>query len=408
MLDWVDRAAAPAQPRTDRSAAELVRVLDEAGRFAELGLSLERGRVLVEAVYAKCGLPLEGVVRPVVAAAAPEVEPEALQFRAAAEIEPIKAVLMRWPFDWASQRVRYSEMVDALSGSGALIYMWTNNQSQQDAAKTYLSNQGVGAGHVRWVIEETSTVWIRDYGPNFLHEIGGDGWGLVDFHYYNNRPKDDDTPLFVAGATNAPVMNRQSGAKLLYTEGGNLNHDRLGTVTYSQRTYERNSGVAHSVVDQRIMSAFAATQAIVPEDPSLDGTGHIDMFTKIVDESTVLVAQYDSDERDYQVCEDAATLFANSTNGAGDPWNVVRIWQPDVYYVLFIFPVVRTYTNSLIVNDEVILPTYGIGYDASAVALHEALLPGKTIHSVDAQVIIESGGAWHCVTMEFADPANPD
>ncbi len=407
MLRWVERAEPVVQPRSNRSALELVAVLDRAGRFEELGLTLEQGRQLVESVYRRFGLPLE---RADLAVAARSDFPgdDAIEFRAATEIEAIQAVLMRWPFDWASQRTPYSEMVDGLSNSGALIYMWTNTQSQQDGARSYLENRSVPTDHIRWVIEETSTVWIRDYGPNFLHEVGGDGWGLADFHYYNNRPKDDDTPLFVAAATGVPVMNRQSGSKVVYTEGGNLNHDRLGTVTYSERTYSNNQGVDPSVIDQRIRSAFSASQSIVPEDPSLDGTGHIDMFTKIVNENTILVGEYDLGENDYQVLEDAAALFAGSTNGAGDPWNVVRIWQPDVYYVFFIFPVVRTYTNSLIVNDQVLLPTYNLSYDATAVAIHEALMPGKTVHSIDARNIIESGGAWHCVTMEFADPTNPD
>lgn len=407
MLRWVQRADPIVQPRSNRSAAELVAVLDRAGRFEELGLSSEEGALLVEAVYRRFRLAPRTTDLPATDRSGSPRD-SAIQFRAATEIEPIHAVLMRWPFDWASQRTPYSEMVDRLSNSGALIYMWTNTQSQQESAKSYLENRSVPTSHVRWVIEETSTVWIRDYGPNFLHEVGGDGWGLADFHYYNSRPKDDDTPLFVAAATGAPVMNRQSGPKIVYTEGGNLNHDGLGTVAYSERTYGNNQGVDPSVIDQRIRSAFSAGQSIVPEDPSLDGTGHIDMFTKIVSSNTILVGEYDPDETDYQVLEDAAALFEGSTNGAGDPWNVVRIWQPDVYYVFFIFPVVRTYTNSLIVNDQVLLPTYNLPYDATAVAIHEAILPGKTIHSIDASNIIESGGAWHCVTMEFADPTNPD
>lgn len=405
MLQAVAAAPPLQQPRTNRSAAELVQVLQDTRRFEELGLTLDEGRQLVRAVYGHLDLPLRlSPGRP----SAPATPNPRVDFRAGTEIEPLAGVLMRWPWDWASMRIRYSEMVDALANSGATIYMWTDTQAQQDAAKDYLSNQGVSDGHVRWVIDNTQTIWIRDYGPTFLHEVGGDRWGVADFHYYDNRPQDDDTPLFVAGATGVPVMNRQTGPSAVYTEGGNMNHDRLGTVCYSQRVFGKNPGLDPAEVDRRIRTGVAAHQSIVPEDPSLDGTGHIDMFAKIVNENTVLVAQYDPDEEDYQTLEDAAALFASSTNGAGEPWNVERIWQPDVYYVFFIYPVVRTYTNSLIVNDDIILPTYNIAYDATAVAVYETLLPGKTIHSIDARVIIESAGAWHCVTMEYPDPRNPD
>jgi agmatine deiminase len=416
MLELVANTTPPQQVRSSRSAEELTRALRDAGRFADLGLTTEEGGRLVEAVYRRFGLPLEGCRTGAPASAsavatAPSTPPAAeteVAFRAATEIEPLAGVLFRWPYDWAGMRIRYAEMISALTGSGATLYVWTDTQAQQDAAKSYLEGQGVSDEDVRWVIDDTQSVWIRDYGPNFLHEVGGDGWGVADFHYYNSRPADDDTPLFVADVSGVPVMNRQTGAHVVYTEGGNLNHDGLGTVVYSERTYNNNPGVSHDEIDRRIRGAFSASQSLVPQDPSLDGTGHVDMFTKIVSSTDILVAQYDSNERDYQVLEDAATLFAGAVNGAGEPWNVTRIWQPDVYYVFFIFPVVRTYTNSLIVNDEVILPVYNIPYDDTAISIYQSLLPGKTIHSVDARVIIESAGAWHCVTMEYADPSNPD
>jgi len=116
------------------------------------------------------------------------------------------------------------------------------------------------------------------------------------------------------------------------------------------------------------------------------------------------VAQYDPDEFDHARLEANAALLARSVNGAGQPLTVVRIRQPDVYYESLVFPVVRTYTNSLIVNDRVIVPVYGIPDDEGALAVYASLFPGKTIVPLDATGIITSAGAWHCVTMEFPAP----
>jgi agmatine/peptidylarginine deiminase len=55
--------------------------------------------------------------------------------------------------------------------------------------------------------------------------------------------------------------------------------------------------------------------------------------------------------------------------------------------------VVRNYTNSLIVNDVVILPVFGIPYDAAAISIYEGLFPWNTIWSVNAEAIIETGRA---------------
>ena len=67
----------------------------------------------------------------------------------------------------------------------------------------------------------------------------------------------------------------------------------------------------------------------------------------------------------------------------------------------------RTYTNAFIANNAVLLPVYGIPQDEAAAAIFRDLLPGRTVYPVDATVIIESGGAWHCVTMEYPRPGNP-
>lgn len=410
MLEAIANSPTPLQMRQPRSAAELARVLEESGRFAELGLTLAEGRILVNAAYGRAGLSLEGQTGEDLSdshlrGASTEAGAAGLSWRPGTEFEPQDAVLMRWPFDWNSQRDEYTDIVTALGAAEVTLYMWVNTATQRDSAIAYMRGRGEGASHVKWVIDRTSTVWIRDYGPNFIYEKGGDRWGIVDFHYYTSRPQDDDTPRVVAGATGVPTVDCQD-ANRVFTEGGNLNYDGLGTVVYSTRTYGKNNGITDAQVDQRILNAFQATQGIVPQDPSLDGTGHVDMFLKIVNENTVLVGRYASDQRDYQVLEDCATLFENSTNGVGEPWNVVRIVQPDVYYVLFIFPVVRTYTNSVVSNDVVILPTYGISYDDTAIKMHGRLFPGKTIVPVRADTIIESAGAWHCVTMEYASPAN--
>jgi agmatine/peptidylarginine deiminase len=70
--------------------------------------------------------------------------------------------------------------------------------------------------------------------------------------------------------------------------------------------------------------------------------------------------------------------------------------------------VIRTYTNSLIVNNVVLLPVYNIPEDDEAIAIYESVLPGKEIYPLDARNIIPSGGAWHCVTMELPSPTNVD
>jgi agmatine deiminase len=287
--------------------------------------------------------------------------------------------------------------------AGAEARVWVDNERQRRAAQRYLRERGVPLAGVKWIVEDTDSVWMRDYGPSHLYSGDGD-WGVVDFHYYDSRPQDDDTPLVVAAAEGKLVVNRQQGADRVYTEGGNIATDGLGAVIYSERTYSRNPGVPRAQIDARISSALNSPVRLVLQDPTLDGTGHVDMFSKLVNTTTVLVGQYDADEVDHARLEANAALLAASTNGAGQPLTVLRIRQPDVYFESIVFPVVRTYTNAIIVNDRVIVPVYGIADDAGALAVFASAFPGKTIVPLDANDIIASAGAWHCVVMEFPAP----
>jgi agmatine deiminase len=407
MLAALEREPVPPHYRTNRSAAELVAVLERSGRFAQLGLSAAEGHILVEAVYRRLNLPLVRRTPPAPVAVESASLPFGGNYRVGAEFEPLAGVLLRWPFDWSALRDEYAGIVRAIGEGGARARIWVDTPAQQTQAKLYLQLRGVSTAHIDWVVENTDSVWLRDYGPQFIYDRASTAWGVADFHYYDSRPNDDDTPIVVATAGSAPRVNRQT-AEVVYTEGGNLNVDGRGFVSYSERTYSRNPGVATATIDGRITSALQTNRALVLQDPALDATGHVDMFTKIVDVDRVLVGRYDPDEFDYAVLEDAASAFQGALNGEGRPWNVVRIRQPDVYYAYFVLPVVRTYTNSLIVNNRVIVPTYNIPDDAGALEIYRTLFPGKTIVPIDSRDIIEAAGSWHCVTMEFADPNTPD
>uniref|UniRef100_A0A832A5V7 Agmatine deiminase n=1 Tax=Desulfacinum infernum TaxID=35837 RepID=A0A832A5V7_9BACT len=388
-------------------SAELLAVLKKTNRFHRLGLTDAEGEQLLQAVFKKLhpvGKRTPRTSSPSADSLAHILQPPAFPYRAPAEFEPLRAVLFRWPSDWPEMQPAWARMIDVCAQAGVTAAVWVTAPFQQQGALAYLQEQGIGTDHIRWVVEPTSTVWIRDYGPQVIRALDSNQWGVVDFHYYDGRRQDDNTPLVVALGLGLPYVDRQRRA-VVYTEGGNLNHDGLGCVVYSQRTYKRNPGVSPDEIDRRILSAFEAKKSLVPKDLSLDGTGHVDMFMKIVGPDTVLMGQYGPDQTDYAALEENAALFARETNGEGAPWRVVRLVQPDVSFTHFLVPVVRTYTNALMVNNHVIVPVYGIPEDEQALAVYREVLPGKTIVPLNAEEIIPSGGAWHCVTMEVAVPA---
>jgi len=426
MLAIVEQTAPMLRHRAPPDRDELYGLLRHIGRFQQLGLTDEEGAALVDAAFQKL-LPedmddaddtgfferrqssalLEDKRRQIDGRSwdidDSEQDTAFLQYEAKAEYQELEAVLMRWPFEQGFLRDEWAAMVDGMSRADVTVWMWVDESIQAWRAERYLRRSGVPTEHISWIVEPTNSIWMRDYAPQFIYDLQSDEWGVVDFHYYDGRPDDDDTPIFVSELHDVPLIDRQT-TEVVYTEGGNIAHDGLGTVIYSERTYDRNPETDPNIIDERIVTAFQAPAKMVLKDPSLDATGHVDMFMKIVDEDTVLVGQYDSDEIDHGVLEYNAQLFADTTNGIGDPWNVIRIRQPDVYFDSFVFPIVRTYTNSLLVNNVVLLPVYGIPDDTDAVSTYKRAFPDREIVPINAESIIRYAGAWHCVTMEFPGP----
>jgi hypothetical protein len=62
----------------------------------------------------------------------------------------------------------------------------------------------------------------------------------------------------------------------------------------------------------------------------------------------------------------------------------------------------RTYTNSVFVNNKIILPTYREEYDTTAIRIYQETMPGYEIIPIDcdnsAETIIAASGAIHCIT----------
>ncbi len=400
MLAEIQRQTPAAPVRYRRSFEETAVALQRAGRFRELGLTDAEGRTLLRAVFARLGIP--EVSQPARRQQAQDGGPVLPGFRPRGEFEAMDAVLLAWP-GIGRLTDDYVVMIRTILRGGAWIYLWVDTTGEQRRVERLLTRVGVDVSRIAWIVYQHDSFWMRDYGPVFVYNGTGQ-WALTDFHYYSSRPLDDGVPPYFAGLFGVPCVDRADAAHVVYTEGGNLTTDGRGTVVYSERTYEGNPGVNPSTIDVRITTALQATKAIVPQAPSLDGTGHVDMFLKVVDADTVVVAQYRPGQVDYAVLEECAALFAGTTNGDGAPWEVLRIPQPDVYYAFFLLPVVRTYTNGLIVNDQVIVPVYGIPEDAEALAILGAALPGRKLVPLNAKDIIESSGAWHCVTMEYPRP----
>jgi len=125
-----------------------------------------------------------------------------------------------------------------------------------------------------------------------------------------------------------------------------------------------------------------------PGEPA-DGTGHIDMYVKLLNDNTVLLA-VTADEPFKTACDKAMAWFKANKAPNGQPYKIVtaKAWATDAWY---------TYTNSLVVNDVAIIPSYSVSTEeANAKAAYESA--GYTVVPVPSDDSIVAGGSIHCVT----------
>jgi hypothetical protein len=193
--------------------------------------------------------------------------------------------------------------------------------------------------------------------------------------------------------------------------------DGFGTAFASELVLDENMGGAtwwtnypdHTVEEIfEIMQAFHGLDeyALMPTLP-YDGIHHIDMHMKLLDESRLLVAEYPTGVADGpQIEANIEYVLANYTTRWGTPFEVIRIPSPPESGFNGGYPNqggdYLTYTNSVFVNNTLLVPTYYEQYDTTALRIYEELLPGYNIVGIDCdnngEDIIQLSGAIHCIT----------
>ncbi|HYX37818.1 MAG TPA: agmatine deiminase family protein [Oligoflexus sp.] len=329
------------------------------------------------------------------------------------------------------------------------------------------------------------TVWARDWSPQTAYTSAGQ-LVLLDFNYYSNRDADDsaarslvdlfnqDLPVS-AIVTSPEVVSRVSVP--VYNEGGNFMNNDDGDCLMTSRVTDANSPQAiaqaaadnsrknitndevmdkQEIIRQYTEKAGCKRVTIFPRIP-YEGTGHIDMWAKFLDNKTVIVNElrdevvnidWYTDEERSKAKEVQTYLDARARDIANLGLTVIRIPMPAIVFgyaaynnaskteILEVPDIWRSYTNSITVNGTAVTPRYkamdadGYVYDAATskvlgtVPLTNAYPDAGLIKSYEDEArrayesagykmnfvtvdnLISIGGAIHCTTMQIAK--NPD
>ena len=306
-------------------------------------------------------------------------------FRMPAEYEPVSAVTI----GWAAYTPMLTGIAKAAAGPG---------RAQVWIVGGPASIPGVPANKYTRIPAPLDTVWIRDYGP---FGVSNGKPGIVDsiYRHYQYRRNDDVVPAVIGKAKNIGVYGMP-----IIMDGGNLLVDSQGTLFMTKRTYLWNSNMSEDQVNTHLKNYLKVKKIVTfdyagyPGEPA-DGTGHLDMYVKLLNDNTVLLAVTD-DEPFKKACDQAMAWFKANKAPNGQPYKIITVkaWATDAWY---------TYTNSTLVNGVAIIPSYSNSTEeANAKAAYEQA--GYTVAPVLSDDSIVSGGSIHCTTQTIPGAPGKD
>lgn len=297
-------------------------------------------------------------------------DPPPTPIRNIAEFDRMQGVLIRYPFGISTSVIR--EMAEDVT-----IYCLVSN-GQQNSAYNSMNNAGVDMGNVEFVLGSTDSYWTRDYGPWWV--VDGDrNVSVVDHTYNRPRPNDNQAPSKMADHLNTPYFDSD-----IVAAGGNYMTDGLGIGASSSLVYEENDDMSENDVHAMMEDYYGIETYHGVDDPNNTYIDHIDCWGKYLSMEKVLIRSVPTSHAQYDEIEETADYFSNTLTEYGDPWQVFRVYTPGN----------QPYTNSLILNNKVLVPVMNSSWDDEALEIYEEAMPGYEVLAFTGSW--ESTDALHC------------
>ncbi len=356
-----------------------------------------------------------------------KADPLPNNMRMPGEFEESKAVCISWSYEYND------DFTEILGTDTSTVYGWISAQlahyislecqvwirvweaSDTIKIKKYMANLGWPLSNYKFFPKKGDDFWMRDFGPIGFYYGNKDSVGFTDMKYYSGRENDNVFPAHLA-----TEMNYKNYISRLNAEGGNLMTDGYGRLFFSSKIKGENSSIVGwntTTTYANMKSIFGATDLQELKVLSCDGgTGHIDLYTKLVDEETILVSKLPNEitASDRQTIEDNYQKLASLQSTFGRPYTIYRIPHPtdddgkhNNITCAQLDGDARNFVNGLTVNNTFIFPSYSDEIDGnskqtdSIVALYRAIMPGYNIVPIDCREMSPLGGAIHCITMQI-------
>ena len=296
-----------------------------------------------------------------------------------------------WAEDLAPAQQEVAEFARAIDcdGKGETVWLVAADEVAASVARKL-------APFARVIVEPFGDVWLRDTGPIITGSrksrraqgFGFNGWGGK-----YDLPGDDSIGERLAGEAGLPYAKAD-----WILEGGAIDQDGSGTVITTEQCLlnpNRNQ-LSREETEERLQRDLGFERVVWLGQGLLNDhtDGHVDNLARFFAPGRVAIPNLGQNDPNEAVFKDAARRLRATRLDVVTLPSPGRITGEDGD----IIP--ASYMNFYIGNAAVVVPQYGAANDRNAVAVVQALFPGRVAIGLRADHILTGGGSFHCISQQ--------
>lgn len=339
-----------------------------------------------------------------------------MTYRLLPEWYPQDGILLTWPRsdgDWAPLLARIEatleRIVVAVTRFQHVLICVPNELTQQRLAATF-NAYGVPASQLQLIVASTDDTWARDHGPISVVDQQGNivmldytftGWG-------GKFPAEHDNRL-TQGLADAGVWACSVVSRDLVLEGGGIETDGEGTLLTTETCLlnpNRNPSFSRAEVETQLGEDLGVDRVLWLSNGHLEGDdtdSHIDTLARFCNPSTIAYVRCDDpNDPHYPALAAMEKELQAFRQRNGKPYRLIALpwpqacFDPDDGHRL-----PATYANFLIINQAVLVPTYGDPADVTALLALASAFPEHRLIPIECSSVIRQHGSLHCLTMQL-------
>jgi len=342
--------------------------------------------------------------------------PADLGYRMPAEWHRHNATWLTWPKDpetWPDRVPQVEEIFLQMMAAIApheIVNLLVDDEETEASVRSRFTFPGTENIRIHQI--RTVDSWIRDYGPNFLHnDKGGLAYNDWIFNAWGNKyeelKKDDYIPARLESLLQVPRF--EPG---IVMEGGSIEVNGAGCVLTTEQCLlnpNRNLHLRKDEIEEYLKSYLGVEKVLWLGEGIVgdDTDGHIDDIARFVAPDVIVCAvENDPQDPNYKLLQENLSRLRTMADVKGRPFEIITLPMPGIVGTSARehdrLP--ASYANFYIANNVVLVPIFGHANDAHALETLQGLFDTRRLVGINCEPLVWGMGTIHCVTQQQPRP----